>query len=380
MPNTTSTLNKGDQYIGTVITSLAISLFFAYLCFFFIPLDSEIKFLIVLACCLLIPLILCFFTLIKFRKNNRLQEIDYLNIGIQRYILGIMMVYYGMPKLMGNFFDYQLFALDSKMWDVSEFELAWYFYGKNRWQELLAGIMEFIPGLFLLRRRTYYIAALILLPVTSQVFLLNFFFKIGGITFQAATILLACNIYIIYSKKEDIIRFYKSLNFSSNHTFIRKPIKYLFKGIGILFILLAIFMNLKTVFKSETDKRYEKLVGVYTIEEMKKNNIDYSPDTTDSLYYKDLYIEKQTRWNILRRFNNKTDAFVININPQNDSLKIFINKSGIGDGMDILDSLSVLNGTYKINDAQLIINGIQFNDTLMLIYRKQDIKPKKWFW
>ena len=60
-------------------------------------------------------------------------------------------------KLGGTFFDYQLFALDSKLMDVSEFELAWYFFGKNRYQELFVGFMEFIPGILLLSRRTYYI-------------------------------------------------------------------------------------------------------------------------------------------------------------------------------------------------------------------------------
>ena len=82
------------------------------------------------------------------------------------------------------------------------------------WQELFAGVMELVPGLLLLNRRTYFIGALILLPVTGQVFILNFFFKIGGITFPAAVILLACNLYIVYSEKEKIVQFFRSLDFS----------------------------------------------------------------------------------------------------------------------------------------------------------------------
>lgn len=114
------------------------------------------------------------------------------------------------------FFDYQLFALDSKLMDVCEFELAWYFFGKNRYHELFVGFMEFIPGILLLIRRTYYISAIMLLPVTAQVFILNLFFKIGGSTFPSATMLLAFNCYVKYSEKEKIIQFFKSLHFSPN--------------------------------------------------------------------------------------------------------------------------------------------------------------------
>ena len=71
------------------------------------------------------------------------------------------MVKYGVPKLFGHFFDYQLSALDTPMGSVSDFELAWYFYGLNPWHELFAGIMEFVPGLLLFHRRTYYLGALL---------------------------------------------------------------------------------------------------------------------------------------------------------------------------------------------------------------------------
>ena len=56
--------------------------------------------------------------------------LDALNLGVQRYVLGVMMVIYGLPKVVGGFFDYELFALDMPMSEASEFQLSWYFYGK----------------------------------------------------------------------------------------------------------------------------------------------------------------------------------------------------------------------------------------------------------
>jgi len=76
------------------------------------------------------------------------------------------MIFYGVPKLCGTFFDYQLFALDSKLIDVSEFELAWYYFertdGRNYFPVLwnLYRIIASTP-------ETYYVASLILLRYST---------------------------------------------------------------------------------------------------------------------------------------------------------------------------------------------------------------------
>ena len=71
----------------------------------------------------------------------------------------------------------------------------------------------------------------------------------------------------------------------------------------------------------------------------------------------------------------------MDINTNNDSIHLYINKWGIGDAKDIIDTLTVLKGTYTLTGDDLTIKGIQFNDALELKYKKQDrIKPKEWFW
>lgn len=376
-------LSKTEQNIGAVISIFAIALLLTYISLSIFGADNEQAILSTITIVFLSSVIFCLLLLRKYRKANNPLMIDYLNVGTQRHILALFMVLYGIDKLLGNFFDYQLFALDSKLADVSEFQLAWFFYGKNIWQELFAGIMEFVPALFLFSRRTYYVAALVLLPVTAQVFLLNFFFKIGGITFPAATILLACNVYILYSQKQKIILFFKSLNFNIIEP-LTGPTKRLIrvlKRIAIILAVLIVFLKVKQAFfESASQKKYEKLVGVYTLKEMKKNGAEYRP-VNDSAYYKDLYIEKQARWNILRRFNGQTDAFILKLDTRNDSVVLEINKGGIGDDADIIDTATALKGVYKLQGKYLIFKGVQLKDTLELVYERQDrIKPKKWFW
>lgn len=375
-------LNKAEQITGTIISILALLLFFAYIIFGTIGQENEMLLLSSLGSVIIILTIIGFFLFHNLRKTNKVNEINYLNIGTQRYILGLFMVFYGVPKLFGAFFDYQLSALDTKLVDVSEFELAWYYFGKNNWQELVSGILEFVPGILLFHRRTYYLASLILLFVTTQVFILNFFFKIGGVTFPAATILLACNIYIIYSQKQNIIKFFNSLDFSINNNFTaltHKLIKAL-KIIALILVMFVVYIKVKpNLFKTDYAKKYELLVGKYTLESVIKNSVEYIPKN-DSTLYKELYIEKQSRWNLLRDFKNNTTPFILEVNKNNDLLNLYINRGGLGDDVDIIDSTSVLSGKYKLTKDQLKIEGIQYNDTLTLIYKRQDLKPKKWLW
>ena len=57
-----------------------------------------------------------------------------------------------------------------------------------------------------------------------------------------------------------------------------------------------------------------------------------------------------------------------NINTKNDSIHIYINKGGIGDAKDIIDSLTVLKGTYKLSwERTLLLKEIQLNDALELM-------------
>lgn len=376
-------MKKSEQNIGTIISFFATLLLSAYIAFPFFEsgIGSPTVIGITLLSILILLVTLFIVILRNFRKDSNLIAIDYLNLGIHRYVLAILMIFYGLPKIFGNFFDYQLFAIDSKMYKVSDFQLAWYFYGRKNWFELFSGLMELIPALFLIPKRTYFIASLILLPVTAQVFILNLFYKIGGITFPAALILLACNLFIIYTQKEKIKQFFKSLNGDLGHTLNLKWKKVIQVGrIVGLFLILCVFI-LKTKFIwYKSPNEYKSLVGVYTLQEMKKNNVNYTPKN-DSLIYKDLYFEKQERWNILRKFNNETEAFIIKLNPEKHTIDLSLNKGGTGDDADIIDTVTTLKGTYKLEHDNLIIKGIQLNDTLELNYKRLNkIQPKKWFW
>ena len=206
--------------------------------------------------------------------------VDYINVGIQRCVLAIFMVKYGLPKIYGNFFDYQLYAMDSPLVAASDFQLAWYLYGLNPWQELFAGIMECIPGLMLLHRRTYYLGAVLLLPVVGHVFVLNLFFSIGGLTFPIASVLLLCNVAILWSQKPRIVSFIRSLDFSRTVHLTPNSSRVAMIGRCSVWTLLVAFIGLQThgeFARSDERRTYDSLVGAYTLDAMSKNGEAFAP-------------------------------------------------------------------------------------------------------
>jgi len=373
-----------EQNIYVFMSVLALGIFWLFFCaglFLELGYGEEVA-LLVFGGLMLLTMGLTIGMVRTLRKKHRHDVIDYLNVGILRYVLGFFMVKYGLPKITGHFFDYQLFAMDSPMGSVSDFELAWYLYGLNPWQELFAGLMEFVPGLLLFHRRTYYLGAVLLLPVVAQVFLLNLFFQIGGLTFPIALILLLCNGAILASEKEKILGFLRSLDFSWQIHLPTAGRRWIAAGryfVLVLVLLLTASSIKGEFFPSENRIKYDELVGVYTLESMTKEGKAFEPGN-DGRYYKDLYVERQARWNILRRFNDETDAFLWTFTDEIDGFTLHINEGGTGDAPNVINEETVLKGTYALEGTTLVMNGQQEGVALELRYQKRSPEPKSWFW
>jgi len=370
----------GAQRFATLITALAFALLMVYIVVPVIGLADEEVVVASILFLLLSSLLVCFVTLHRLRKKGRGDVVDYFNVASQRRILGLFMIFYGVPKLLGNFFDYQLFALDSRLADVSEFELAWYYFGKNPWQELFAGVMEVVPGCLLLLRRQWFIGALLLLPVTGQVFLLNLFFHIGGITFPAAVILLGCNISLIYSQRKRLSALFAALDLPQPKVGRRTHrlftvVRWL---VPVTVLAVVLVQSRQSWGASEASPQYRGLVGVYRLEKAYRDG-QPQPFAGDSLIYRDLYIEKQARWNVLRRGDGKTQAFLLQVTVP-DSLVLCLNRGEMGDGPDRPDSASVLKARYRITRTNLIIKGQCRGHEVEWIYRKSLPAAKRWFW
>ncbi|RYZ94532.1 MAG: hypothetical protein EOP47_27675, partial [Sphingobacteriaceae bacterium] len=106
--------------------------------------------------------------LIIFLKSKHLY------LGMVRYLLGLWMLPYAISKILRT----QL-VISPHIWQNSHEllngkALAWGFLGCSPWFQVLLGFFELIPALLLFFRRTTLLGALLLLPVSLNVVLINY--------------------------------------------------------------------------------------------------------------------------------------------------------------------------------------------------------------
>jgi hypothetical protein len=121
-----------------------------------------------------------------------------LYLGIVRYLLGLIMITYGLTKILRTQFVVIPFSLWQRPLEtISGRSLAWAFLSYSPWFQVLLGFLEFIPAILLLFRRTAFLGAILLLPMTLNVFLINHALNLWDDTKMISLILLFFNIAVL---------------------------------------------------------------------------------------------------------------------------------------------------------------------------------------
>lgn len=93
--------------------------------------------------------------------------------AFSRYYLGFVLLLYAFTKISLNQFGIQPSALAESMGNQDSWHLFRVFMGISKSYKFFSGLMELIPGLLLLSRRTSTLGGLIALPVLINVLMLN---------------------------------------------------------------------------------------------------------------------------------------------------------------------------------------------------------------
>ncbi|AMR34282.1 hypothetical protein A0256_23925 [Mucilaginibacter sp. PAMC 26640] len=121
-----------------------------------------------------------------------------LYLGIARYLLGLRMIAYALSKILRTQFVILPFALWQRpLESVSGKNIAWAFLGYSDWFQILLGFLELIPALLLLFRRTTLAGAILMLPVTLNIYLINMALNLWEGTKNLSLVLLLLNCLIL---------------------------------------------------------------------------------------------------------------------------------------------------------------------------------------
>ncbi|MBX2843422.1 MAG: hypothetical protein KTR26_16745 [Flammeovirgaceae bacterium] len=97
-------------------------------------------------------------------------------MDILRYVLGLIMVVYGLIKILEIQFILPSEVYQLRLIELDGISLTWAFMGYSPWFSILLGFFEFIPATLLLFSKTKYLGAVLLLPTLMAVFFINIAF------------------------------------------------------------------------------------------------------------------------------------------------------------------------------------------------------------
>ena len=379
-------------YAGTQLTCLLFPFFIMYALTMTIGLSDELMvnlaekpafLLSVLAQIILLPIALTIWS----RQTKQRGLLEYINLSFLRYSIALIMFFYGYAKMHQKFFEITYLTQDSKVSDVSSFFLTWYFFGRSNIQEVIIGLMEFLPALLLLWRRTWFLGAIFMFPVAANVFLVNLFNHLSPLTLIVSFILALANFYILYSKKVEILSFLNKMasqsevfQLNSRLTVLKNIVKY-----GVIVVLAYVFCApFISKLRQKPDLLFSgrnKIKGGFELTSLSVNRRPFPLSDTNKYYYRNIYLEPQSRWNTVLTLSrdNEPKGFMVKWNSKSDSVRTFV-KRVFDVGQTEVDSTTAFTGTYHLEGGRLLVNGIQHGDTIAAVYARKHLKDFDWFW
>lgn len=96
-----------------------------------------------------------------------------------RFLSALLLFEYGSIKLVGTQFHLPPGTALRPVGSLSGYQLAWFYYGYSHTYEVIVGLTEMTGATLLLFRKSALIGAALILPVMTNILMINIFFVIG---------------------------------------------------------------------------------------------------------------------------------------------------------------------------------------------------------
>jgi len=138
--------------------------------------------------------------LLSFLKQKTLY------LGLCRYLLGIIMIPYGLTKIFRTQFVTGPQVWSRPLEELSGINLTWAFLGHSPWFTVVLGSLELVPALLLLFKRTTLLGAILMLPMTLNVLLINYAYNLWDGTKYMAVFLFVLNCLVLFFERHRIAK------------------------------------------------------------------------------------------------------------------------------------------------------------------------------
>jgi hypothetical protein len=241
------------------------------------------------------------------RNKKEYTKLNYWLCLFTRYYVSLVLFSYGIIKLFGlqmPFPDYSQLA--TPLGDFLPMRFSWLFIGYSTPYQFFSGLMEVIPAVLLLYRRTATLGALIAAGVFTHVALLNMSYDIPVKIYSLQMVV--CCLYLVANEMERILCFFVYNKPASTCTvyhyeYPKKWMRVSRIVLKTIFILVAagsvIWDSLDR--QKQFAARYDGMPfkpGLYDVVHYAVNNDTIAPLLTDTLRWQNVVFDTRTRGSI----------------------------------------------------------------------------------
>jgi uncharacterized membrane protein YphA (DoxX/SURF4 family) len=229
-----------------------------------------------------------------------------LNMLSLRYFLAFIFFSYGISKLMGQQFTSTYTMMDQSLAKANGFWLTWRFFDYSYSYKFFIGFGQVAAAILFLSRRTTTLAAVIFLPIISNIVYVNFAFDIDVKFFSFCYLIFT--IYLLFFDFDRLNSLFirnssvpanKILELPRYHFFSTKS----FKIITSIFIIAIIAWPASDYFTFPMNKS-KIFVGSFNVKDF------IHPDNrNDSTKWDKIYIEKWANGGAIKKMNGKQFRF-----------------------------------------------------------------------
>lgn len=124
-----------------------------------------------------------------------------------RWFIGLVFILYGLPKLTFGQFHVSFDQIaDIAMKKGEGFALTWAFFSHSRVYEVFIGLGEIAAAILLMIPRTSTLGAVVTLPITANIMMINYCYQIG--VQDLSTLLVLMNLFLLWIDRSPLMRIF----------------------------------------------------------------------------------------------------------------------------------------------------------------------------
>ena len=278
---------------------------------------------------------------------------------LSRYLASFLILFYGFAKLNGSQFTILDSELDKPMGEVSGFWLTWYYFGYSSVYGNLIALAQILGGVLLMFQKTALLGSLLLLPIVTNIILVDILFAIDLGALIVAFIIEAALAIILMSHKDELYElFWSRQNSLFQPEKYTKPVVY---GKHALRVSMIVIPALFTYWVANYNNRSPTPIdGIWDVVEVSPR-LEGATDVPFVIFFE----RNRAFLSVFKHQGGTYESHHFEVDPDERTITIW--QSWLQKGAKVFD------GSYELSGTHLRLNGklANYPEEIVLLLKKR---------